>query len=212
MMSIARWTPVTMVLVGAIALAGCGRDQKSSLTAQGAGIGAVGGAVIGGLIGGRQGALIGGLAGAAVGGLGGYALGSEQERFASTEEELRVRTERARNIAATQRGEADNARNTAARHERSLAPLSQQVAAGRQLNNTQRATLAQAQTERDQIKAKLEAGTKASDEIRTAVGNLRAKGQNTSALEAEGRDLAASNARLQGALDRMNGALGKIEA
>ena len=211
MISIARWTPVSMVMVGALALAGCG-DQKSSLTAQGAGIGAVGGAVLGGLLGGRQGALIGGLAGAAAGGLGGYALGSEQERFASTEDELRVRTERARTIASTQRGEADNARNAAARYESSLAPLNQQVAAGRQLNNTQRSTLAQAQAERDQIRAKLEAGTKASDEIRTAVGNLRQKGQNTSALEAEGRDLSASNARLQGALDRMNGALGKIEA
>ena len=64
MISIARWTPVTMVMVGAIALAGCG-DQKSSLTAQGAGIGAVGGAVLGGLLGGQRGALIGGLAGAA---------------------------------------------------------------------------------------------------------------------------------------------------
>ena len=66
--------------------------------------------------------------------------------------------------------------------------------------------------ERDQIKAKLDAGQKASDEIRTSVSSLRAKGQNTAALEAEGRDLQASNARLQGALDRMNAALGKIEA
>lgn len=211
MISIARWTPVTAVMVGAIALAGCG-DQKSSLTAQGAGIGAVGGAVLGGLFGGRQGALIGGLAGAAAGGLGGYALGSEQERFASTEDELRVRTERARSIASTQRGEADRARTSAANYERSLAPLNQQVSSGRRLNDTQRSTLAQAQGERDQIKAKLDAGAKASDEIRAAVGNLRQRGQNTNALEAEGRDLSASNARLQGALDRMNGALGKIEA
>ena len=207
MISIARWTPVTMVMVGAIALAGCA-DQKSNLTAQGAGIGAVGGAVIGGLFGGTRGALIG----AAAGGLGGYALGTQQEQFASTEEELKVRTDRARNIASTQRGEADRARNAAATYERSLAPLNQQVAAGRQLSSTQRATLAQAQADRNDIKAKLEAGTKASDEIRTSVTNLRQKGQNTSALEAEGRDLSASNARLQGALDRMNGALGKIEA
>ena len=211
MISIARWTPVTMVMVGAIALAGCA-DQKSNLTAQGAGIGAVGGAVIGGLFGGTRGALIGAAAGAAAGGLGGYALGTQQEQFASTEEELKVRTDRARNIASTQRGEADRARNAAATYERSLAPLNQQVAAGRQLSSTQRATLAQAQADRTDIKAKLEAGTKASDEIRTSVTNLRQKGQNTSALEAEGRDLSASNARLQGALDRMNGALGKIEA
>ena len=211
MISIARWTPVTMVRGGAIALAGCA-DQKSNLTAQGAGIGAVGGAVIGGLFGGTRGALIGAAAGAAAGGLGGYALGTQQEQFASTEEELKVRTDRARNIASTQRGEADRARNAAATYERSLAPLNQQVAAGRQLSSTQRATLAQAQADRNDIKAKLEAGTKASDEIRTSVTNLRQKGQNTSALEAEGRDLSASNARLQGALDRMNGALGKIEA
>ena len=63
-----------------------------------------------------------------------------------------------------------------------------------------------------ELKAKLDAGQKASDEIRTSVSSLRAKGQNTAALEAEGRDLQASNARLQGALDRMNAALGKIEA
>ncbi|MCC6719365.1 MAG: hypothetical protein IT555_15895 [Acetobacteraceae bacterium] len=211
MTSIGRWTPVSLVLVGALALAGCA-DQKASMTAQGAGVGAVGGAVIGGLFGGTRGAAIGALAGAAAGGLGGYALGSQQEQFASTEQELQVRTERARNIAATQRDEANRARTAAANYERSLAPLSQQVAAGRRLNDSQRNTLARAQADRDDIRAKLEAGTKASDEIRAAVANLRQKGQNTSALESEGRDLSASNARLQGALDRMNSALGKIEA
>jgi outer membrane lipoprotein SlyB len=211
MMSIGRWTPVTAVMVGTLALAGCG-DQKSSLTAQGAGVGAVGGAVLGGLLGGQRGALIG----AAIGGIGGagtgYYLGSQQEQFASAEEELRVRTERARTIAATQRGEANNARTAAATYERSLAPLSQQVAAGRQLNSQQQATLQKARADRDEIRSKLEAGQKASDEVRTTVANLKAKGQNTAALEAEGRDLAASNTRLQGALDRMNSALGKIEA
>ena len=211
MMSIGRWTPVTVVMVGAIALAGCA-DQKSSITAQGAGIGAVGGAVLGGLFGGRQGALIGAVAGAAAGGLGGYALGSQQEQFASTEQELQVRTERARGIAGTQRREADKARTTAANYESSLRPLNQQVAVGRRLSDQQKSTLSQAQAERDQIKAKLEAGQRASDEIRANADSLRQKGQNTAALEAEGRDLTASNARLQGALDRMNSALGKIEA
>lgn len=211
MMSIGRWTPVSVVMVGAIALAGCA-DQKASMTAQGAGVGAVGGAVLGGLFGGTRGALIGAAAGAAVGGLGGYALGSQQETFASTEQELQTRTQRARDVAAMQRGEADRARSSAANYERSLAPLRQQVNAGRQLNDQQRNTLTQAQAERDQMKAKLEAGQKASDEIRSQAANLRQKGQNTAALEAEGRDLAASNARLQGALDRMNSALGKIEA
>lgn len=211
MMSIGRWTPVTVVMVGAIALAGCA-DQKASMTAQGAGVGAVGGAVLGGLLGGGRGALIGAAAGAALGGVGGYALGSQQEQFASAEQELQVRTERARNIASTQRSEADSARTAAARYESQLAPLNAQVSAGRRLNDSQRATLAQAQAERDQIRAKLDAGQKASDEIRTSVSGLKQKGQNTAALEAEGRDLAASNARLQGALDRMNAALGKIEA
>jgi len=211
MMLIGRWTPVTVMMVGALALAGCA-DQKSSLTAQGAGIGAVGGAVLGGLLGGRQGALIGGLAGAAAGGVGGYALGSQQENFASSEDELRVRTERARNIASTQRNEANTARNAAARYESSLAPLRQQVAAGRQLSDQQRRTLSQAQADRNDIRQKLEAGQKASDDIRSSVSNLQSKGQNTSALESEGRDLVASNARLQGALDRMNTALGRIEA
>jgi hypothetical protein len=211
MMSIKSWTPVTVVMVGALALAGCA-DQKASMTAQGAGVGAVGGAVLGGIFGGTRGAAIGALAGAAAGGIGGYALGSQQEQFASSEQELQVRTERARNIASLQRREADQARASAARYESSLSPLRQQVAAGQSLNNQQRSTLAQAQAERNQIREKLEAGQKASDEIRTSVSNLRAKGQNTAALESEGRDLAASNARLQGALDRMNSALGKIEA
>ena len=211
MISMARWTPVTVVRVGALALAGCG-DQKSSLTAQGAGVGAVGGAVIGGLIGGRQGALLGAAIGGVAGAGTGYYLGSQQEQFASAEEELRVRTERARSIAATQRGEADKARASATTYERSLAPLSQQVAAGRSLNNQQQATLQKARADREEIKTKLEAGQKASQEITTTVSNLKAKGQNTASLEAEGRDLAASNARLQGALDRMNTALGKIEA
>ena len=206
-----RWTPVTVVMVGALALAGCA-DQKANLTAQGAGVGAVGGAVLGGLLGGRSGAAIGALAGAAAGGLGGYALGSQQETFASTEQELQTRTARARDVATTQRAEADNARNAAARYEASLAPLRTQVAAGRRLNDQQASTLAQAKTERDQIKAKLEAGQKASDEIRAQATSLKGKGQNTAALEAEGRDLAASNARLQGALDRMNTALGRIDA
>jgi len=211
MTTIGRWTPVTMVMVGALALVGCA-DQKANVTAQGAGIGAVGGAVLGGLIGGRQGALIGAAVGGLAGAGTGYYLGSQQEQFASAEQELQVRTERARGIASTQRNEAEAARTSAARYESSLAPLRQQVAAGRQLNNQQRSTLAQAQAERDQIKAKLDAGQKASSDIRESVASLRQKGQNTAALEAEGRDLAASNARLQGALDRMNSALGKIEA
>lgn len=211
MMSIGRWTPVTVVMVGALAVAGCA-DQKSNMTAQGAGVGAVGGALIGGLIGGRQGALLGAALGGVAGAGTGYALGSQQEQFASAEQELQVRTERARTVAATQRTEADSARTAAARYESSLAPLRQQVAAGRQLNNQQRATLSQAQAERDQIKTKLEAGQKASEEIREQVTSLKGKGQNTAALEAEARDLASSNARLQGALDRMNTALGRIEA
>lgn len=211
MTSIARWTPVTVVLVGALALAGCG-DQKSTLTAQGAGVGAVGGAVIGGLIGGQRGALLGAAIGGVAGAGTGYYLGSQQEQFASAEDELRVRTQRARSIAATQRGEANNARTAAASYERSLAPLRQQVAAGRQLNAQQQATLQKARADRDDIRAKLEAGQKASAEISTSVSNLKAKGQNTAALEAEGRDLAASNQRLQGALERMNSALGRIEA
>lgn len=211
MMSIGRWTPVTVVMVGALAIAGCA-DQKANMTAQGAGVGAVGGALIGGLLGGRQGALLGAAIGGVAGAGTGYALGSQQEQFASAEQELQVRTERARTVATTQRTEAETARTAAARYEASLSPLRQQVAAGRQLNNTQRATLAQAQAERDQIKAKLEAGQKASSEIREQVTGLKGKGQNTASLEAEGRDLAASNARLQGALDRMNTALGRIEA
>jgi hypothetical protein len=211
MMSIGRWTPVTVVMVGALAMAGCA-DQKANMTAQGAGVGAVGGALIGGLLGGRQGALLGAAIGGVAGAGTGYALGSQQEQFASAEQELQVRTERARTVATTQRTEAETARTAAARYEASLAPLRQQVAAGRQLNNQQRATLSQAQAERDQIKAKLEAGQKASDEIREQATGLKGKGQNTAALEAEGRDLAASNARLQGALDRMNTALGRIEA
>lgn len=211
MMSIGRWTPVTVAMVGALALAGCA-DQKANMTAQGAGVGAVGGALIGGLIGGQRGALLGAAIGGVAGAGTGYALGSQQEQFASAEQELQVRTERARAVATTQRNEAEAARTAAARYESSLAPLRQQVAAGRQLNNQQRATLSQAQAERDQIKAKLEAGQKASDEIREQVNGLKAKGQNTAALEAEGRDLAASNARLEGALSRMNTALGRIEA
>jgi hypothetical protein len=211
MMTIGNWTPVTVVMVGALALAGCA-DQKGNLAAQGAGVGAIGGAVLGGLIGGRSGALIGAAAGAAAGGLGGYALGSQQETFASTEQELQTRTARARDVAATQRAEATSARNAAARYEASLAPLRTQVAAGRRLNDQQASTLAQAKAERDQIKAKLEAGQKASSEISAQAANLKGKGQNTAALEAEGRDLAASNARLQGALDRMNTALGRIDA
>jgi hypothetical protein len=211
MMSIGRWTPVTVVMVGALAIAGCA-DQKANMTAQGAGVGAVGGALIGGLLGGRQGALLGAAIGGVAGAGTGYALGSQQEQFASAEQELQVRTERARAVATTQRTEAETARTAASRYEASLAPLRQQVAAGRQLNNTQRATLAQAQAERDQIKAKLEAGQKASSEIREQVTGLKGKGQNTASLEAEARDLSASNARLQGALDRMNTALGRIEA
>jgi hypothetical protein len=211
MMSISRLTPVTVVMVGALALAGCA-DQKANMAAQGAGVGAVAGAVLGGLLGGRDGALLGAAAGAAAGGIGGLALASQQETFASTEQELQTRTARARDAATAQRGEADKARNTAARYESSLAPLRTQVAAGRRLNDQQAGTLAQAKAERDQIKAKLEAGQKASDEIRTQATNLKGKGQNTAALEAEGRDLAASNARLQGALDRMNTALGRIDA
>jgi uncharacterized protein YcfJ len=211
MKSIARWTPVTVVMVGALALSGCG-DQKSNLTAQGAGLGAVGGAVLGGILGGERGALLGAAIGGVAGAGTGYYLGSQQEQFASAEDELRVRTQRARSIAATQRSEANNARNAAASYERSLAPLRQQVAAGRQLNSQQRATLQKARADRDDIRAKLDAGQQASSEIRTTVANLKAKGQNTAALEAEGRDLAASNVRLQGALDRMNTALGRIEA
>ncbi len=211
MMTISRWTPVTVAMVGALGLAGCA-DQKSNITAQGAGIGAIGGAVLGGLIGGQRGALIGAAAGAAAGGLGGYALGSQQETFASAEQELQTRTARARDVAATQRAEADTARNAAARFENSLAPLRSQVVSGRRLNDQQASTLAQAKTERDQMRAKLEAGQKASDEVRSQAITLKAKGQNTAALEAEGRDLTASNARLQGALDRMNTALEQIDA
>ncbi len=211
MMSIGRWTPVTMVIVGALALSGCG-DQKSNLTAQGAGVGAVGGAVLGGLFGGQRGALLGAAIGGVAGAGTGYYLGSQQEQFASAEDELRVRTERARSIASTQRSEANNARNAAASFERSLAPLRQQVAAGRQLTGTQQATLSKAQSDRQDVQSKLDAGRKASDEINTSVANLKAKGQNTASLEAEGRDLSASNARMQDALTRFDNALGNIRS
>jgi len=211
MMSIGRWTPVAMVMVGALALAGCA-DQKSSLTAQGAGIGAVGGALLGGLIGGQRGALLGAALGGVAGAGTGYYLGSQQETFASAEEEQRVRTDRARTIASTQRGEANNARTAAASFERSLAPLRQQAAAGRQLNTTQQATLSKAQADRQDIKTKLDAGQAASQEITTSVSNLKAKGQNTAALEAQGRDLAASNTRMRDALTRFDNALGNIRS
>ena len=39
MMSIKRWTPVTVVMVGTLAVAGCA-DPKANMTAQGAGVGA----------------------------------------------------------------------------------------------------------------------------------------------------------------------------
>lgn len=213
MKSLRRCTPITVVMIGALTLAGCaGADQKTNLTAQGAGIGAVGGAVLGGLLGGGRGALIGAGIGAAAGGLAGYGLGTEQEKFASAEQELAVRTDRARQIANTQRQEAENARAAAASYEASLAPLRRQVANRQALNTQQRATLTQATAERDKMQAQVNAGTQALDDIRKSVDSLRSKGQNTSALEAEGRELAASNARLQGALDRMNSALGNIDA
>lgn len=211
MNSMVRWTPVTMVMVGALALAGCG-DQKSNLTAQGAGVGAVAGAILGGLIGGRDGALLGAAIGGVAGAGTGYYMGSQQESFASAEEELRVRSQRARTVAATQRSEANTARTAAASYERSLAPLRQQVAAGRQLNSTQQATLTRAQADRQDMQAKLEAGRKASNDITASVAGLKSKGQNTAALEAEGRDLAASNARMQDAVTRMDSILGNIRA
>jgi outer membrane lipoprotein SlyB len=141
MKSLRRCTPITVVMIGALTLAGCaGADQKTNLTAQGAGIGAVGGAVLGGLLGGGRGALIGAGIGAAAGGLAGYGLGTEQEKFASAEQELAVRTDRARQIANTQRQEAENARAAAASYEASLAPLRRQVANRQALNTQQRAT------------------------------------------------------------------------
>ena len=211
MISIQRWTPVTVAMVGALALAGCA-DQKANMTAQGAGVGALGGALLGALIGGERGALIGAGIGAAAGGLGGYAPGSQQEQFTSAEQELAVRTERARAIAATQRDAANSARTAAASYERSLAPLRRQVATGKAMSTQQRRTLAQAVAERDDMMARVNGGNSALEEIRTSIANLRGKGQNTAALESEGRDLAASTARLRGALDRMNSALGNIEA
>jgi hypothetical protein len=212
MMALRRFTPACTLLAASLALTACSNDPKANMTAQGAGLGALGGAVLGGILGGRDGALIGAGIGAAAGGIGGYALGSEQQRFASAEQELAVRTEQAREIANTQRRAADNARRAAARYEQSLAPLRRQVANREQLNTQQRATLRQAIAERDAMRAQVEAGDKALDEIRASIASLREKGQNTSALEAEGRELAASNARLKGALDRMNGALGNIDA
>ena len=206
-----QWTPVTVVVIGALALAGCA-NQTASMTAQGAGVGAVAGGVLGAIFGGRQGAVIGALAGAAAGGVGGYALGSQQESFVSAEQELAVRTDRARAIAGTQRNAADNARNAAAQYERSLQPLRQQVADGRAITDQQRRSLNEAVLERDRMKARVDAGNNAVGEIRASASNLRQKGQNTAALEAEGRNLQASTARLQGALDRMNNALGRIEA
>jgi len=203
--------PVAAVLTGAILLAGCA-DQKASMTAQGAGVGAVAGGLLGAILGGERGALIGAAAGAAVGGIGGYALGSQQEKFASAEQELAVRTERARAIADSQRQAANQARVAAAQYERSLAPLRQQVANGRAVTNQQRQSLNAAIGERDRMQAQVNAGNAALGEIQASVNSLRQKGQNTSALEAEGRDLQANTQRLQGALDRMNVALGNIEA
>jgi surface antigen len=94
---------MSVVLVGAIALAGCTEQTGMSNTAGGAAIGAVSGAALGAAVGGRNrgtAALVGGLAGAAVGGLIGAQLDAQSEaRRQVALTQLAVQAERERNFA-----------------------------------------------------------------------------------------------------------------
>ncbi len=199
---------VAALLLSSTMLAGC---ENASETAQGAGIGAAVGGILGAVLGGRDGALIGLAAGAALGAGTGALIQNKKESFASAEQELEVRTERAQTAAATQQQRAQAANQVAAAYTRQLAPLRQEVSSGQQFSQAQQISLQQAKKERDGMKKQLKEGRDAVNALQSQIADLQKKGQNTAQLDRERQNIESSNRNLEGSLDTMQNALSGVE-
>ncbi len=207
-----------VAVAGAMLLGGCTLQQQGA--AVGAGGGCAVGAGIGALAGGRNtgsAAALGCGIGAVLGGLGGAVVGSNlasgQQGYVATEGNLQDRQYTARQAAEELTKEAAAAREAERRMRSSLAPLAQQVSAGRQLNDWQLRELEQARADRQRAEAALRQGQSSAAALRQQLGQMQGAKQDTGQLQ---RDLAVieqRNRELEQHLWNMrNGPLGQIDA
>jgi mannitol-specific phosphotransferase system IIBC component len=192
-----------------LSLAGC---DNVPMEGQGALVGAGIGGVLGYVIGGEKGAALGALAGAGAGALGGHALAGKQQEFASDEDELRARTAQARHAAVEQRQHADAANDAARSAERQVRELRQAAARGQGSSARRSTVLSKLRSDQAALEQDLKNGNTAEQTLRSQANALQRKGQDTSRLQAEVVNLQHSNAKLQGALYRLNKAMGNIDA
>jgi hypothetical protein len=207
-----------VAVAGAMLLGGCTLQQQGA--AVGAGGGCAVGAGIGALAGGRNtgtAAALGCGIGAMLGGIGGAVVGSNlasgQQGYVATEGSLQDQQYAARQAAEDLSREAAAARAAERRMRSSLAPLAQQVSAGRQLNDWQLRELEQARADRQRAEAALRQGQSSAAALRQQLGQMQGAKQDTGQLQ---RDLAVieqRNRELEQHLWNMrNGPLGQIDA
>jgi hypothetical protein len=207
-----------VALVGGLLISGCTLQQQGA--AVGAGGGCAVGAGIGALTGGRNtggaaalGCAIGGILGGIGGAVVGQNLATGQQGFAASEDDLRARQLEARALAESLGREAQAARAAEQRMRSTLAPLAQQVSAGRQLTDWQLRELEQARAERQRAEAALRQGQSSAATLREQIGRMQAGKQDSSGLQQELAAIERRNRELEQALSNMrNGPLGRIDA
>lgn len=210
--------PRLLPIALSIALLGAGCAQGPGqpgvpLAAQGCAVGGAAGAGVGGLAARSWGAAgIGALVGCGVGAVAGLALQASQTRYAGAEQGLTERTAAAHQQASDLRTEARLDLDTSARIERSMSPLVQQVAAGRALGNTELMELSRARAERTRVAEQLRRGQEQLKTLSADIYQMQKAGWDIKQPAADRSSIERSILDLERALDRMDRAIGQIQA